>query len=61
MTVKIEMDMPKSCSDCNFPHTVTHYNKNHWGHIFHLCPLIQIYIDGCTTVRHPECPLKECK
>lgn len=59
MPVKIEMDMPKSCFECMFPHIEAHYRKDMWGKAFRLCPFLEEYVDGCIQKRHPRCPLKE--
>lgn len=61
MTVKIDMEMPKSCSDCIFPHIEAHYHKTVWAKTFHLCPFVEEYVDECMQKRHPKCPLQEVK
>ena len=62
MVVKIEnMDMPRNCFECKLPHIEAHYHKNQWAKTFHLCPFLEIYVDGCQMKRHPKCPLKECE
>lgn len=59
--VMIEMEMPKSCSDCIFPHSEAHYYQTVWAKTFHLCPFVDEYVDGCMQRRHPDCPLQEVK
>lgn len=56
MAVRIDMDMPKSCFDCEF--LVSFDNKTQW-----LCSLTRICLEEKDDFgkRQSWCPLKECK
>ena len=54
MSVKIEMDMPKSCTECNF--CLFQFDLNMY------CSALRKCFPGIDdSIRIQECPLKECK
>lgn len=57
MTVKINMEMPKSCIKC--PYITLKGNKHHTHYICAIKPLA--FCDLYTNMRHPQCPLQEVK
>lgn len=57
MTVKIDMEMPKSCIKCRY--ITLKGNKQHFHYICAIKPLD--FCDLYTNMRHPQCPLQEVK
>lgn len=56
MTVKIDIDMPKSCTDCRYCDTGSAIDRSYCRLTRHDFPSFE----GCTS-RFYTCPLKECK
>ena len=60
MPVKIEMDMPKSCSACCF---CSYIDGEGFADDYYACAasgdFLGVSVDG--EKRHPKCPLRECK
>ena len=50
MTIKIDMDMPKTCAECNLPCIMECYLKEN-----------AFFYGFANKRRHEECPLQEVK
>lgn len=56
----IEVDIPMSCEECDFPYVRTYYNGTHWYCGVDRHPLVD-FRDGILLERHtrsPQCPIK---
>lgn len=56
MTVKIDMDMPKSCAAC--PLSIDMGDKSE---PYEVCAITMAYVGYVFSERHYDCPLKEMK